>query len=39
VRVGADPLRVAGSGLEQVVFAMLGAGARQAFEEALREPA
>ena len=29
----------AGSGLEQVVFAVYGAGARQAFEDALREPA
>jgi O-acetyl-ADP-ribose deacetylase (regulator of RNase III) len=29
----------AGSGLEQVVFAVYGAGARQAFDKALREPA
>ena len=28
-----------GSGLEQVVFAVYGPGARQAFEDALREPA
>lgn len=29
----------AGSGLDQIVFAVFGAAARQAFEEALREPA